>query len=48
MSAPIIYQVTNWRKLACYVGTAPSEHQPGTSIKGKTRVSSLSNRQIKN
>ena len=38
---------TNWRKFACYVGTAPFEHQSGTSIKGKTRVSSLSNRQIK-
>ncbi|WP_076370988.1 transposase [Mucilaginibacter lappiensis] len=38
---------TNWRKFACYVGTAPFEHQSGTGIKGKTRVSSLSNRQIK-
>ena len=38
---------TNWRKFACYVGTAPFEHQSGTSIKGRTRVSSLSNRQIK-
>lgn len=38
---------TNWRKFACYVGTAPFEHQSGTSIKGKTRVSSLSNRQMK-
>jgi transposase len=37
----------NWRKFACYVGTVPFEHQSGTSIKGKTRVSSLSNRQIK-
>jgi transposase len=38
---------SNWRKFACYVGTAPFEHQSGTSIKGKTRVSSLSNRQMK-
>jgi hypothetical protein len=30
-----------------YVGTAPFEHQSGTSIKGKTRVSSLSKRQMK-
>ena len=38
---------TNWQKFACYVGTAPFEHQSGTSVKGKTRVSSLSNRQMK-
>nr|WP_243771910.1 IS110 family transposase [Mucilaginibacter rubeus] len=36
-----------WRKFACYVGTAPFEHQSGTSIKGRTRVSSLSNKQLK-
>jgi hypothetical protein len=29
------------------VGTAPFEHQSGTSVKGKTRVSSLSNGQLK-
>jgi transposase len=38
---------SNWRKFSCYVGTAPFEHQSGTSVKGKTRVSSLSNRQMK-
>jgi transposase len=37
----------NWRKFACYVGTAPFEHQSGTSVKGKTRVSTLSNRHLK-
>ncbi|WP_462265725.1 IS110 family transposase [Mucilaginibacter sp.] len=29
----------NWRKFACYVGTAPFEHTSGTSIRGKTQVS---------
>jgi transposase len=38
---------STWRKFACYVGTAPFEHQSGTSIKGRTRVSSLSNKQLK-
>ncbi|WP_429377431.1 transposase [Mucilaginibacter sp. UYCu711] len=38
---------STWRKFACYVGTAPFEHQSGTSIKERTRVSSLSNKQLK-
>ena len=36
-----------WRQFACYTGIAPFEHQSGTSIKGKTRVSQLGHRQIK-
>jgi transposase len=38
---------SNWRKFACYVGTAPFEHQSGTSVRGRTRVSTLSNKQLK-
>lgn len=37
----------NWRKFACYIGTAPFEHTSGTSYKGKTRVSIYGNRKIK-
>lgn len=37
----------NWRKFACYIGTAPFEHTSGTSFKGKTRVSIYGNRKIK-
>ena len=36
-----------WRKLACYAGTVPFEHQSGTSYRGKTRVSHLSNKYLK-
>ncbi len=35
------------RKYACYSGVAPFENSSGTSIRGKTRVSHLSNKQIK-
>lgn len=37
----------SWRKFACYAGIAPFEHQSGTSYRGKTKVSSLGNRQLK-
>lgn len=37
----------NWRKFACYVGIAPFEHTSGTSVKGRTRISQLSNKDIK-
>lgn len=37
----------SWRKFACYAGTAPFPHQSGTSIRGKTRVSSFANRRLK-
>lgn len=36
-----------WRKFACYAGIAPFEHQSGISIRGKTKVSQLGNKQIK-
>ena len=38
---------TDARKFACYCGTAPFEHTSGTSIKGKTRVSHLADKQMK-
>lgn len=35
------------RKFACYCGTAPFEHTSGSSIKGRTRVSHLADKQMK-
>jgi len=40
-------RLTNPRALACYSGIAPFEHSSGTSIKGKTRVSHLANKDLK-
>ncbi|MFA6245560.1 MAG: transposase [Mucilaginibacter sp.] len=37
----------SWRKFACYIGTAPFEHMSGTSVRGKTQVSHLANKQLK-
>ena len=37
----------NARKYSCYTGIAPFEHTSGSSIKGKTKVSQLGNKQIK-
>lgn len=37
----------NPRKLASYAGIAPFPHRSGTSIKGRTKVSSLANKKIK-
>lgn len=37
----------NWRKFSCYCGLAPFEHQSGSSIRGKTRTSSLGNQKLK-
>ena len=36
-----------WRKFACYAGVAPFENQSGVTYLGKTKVSSLANKQIK-
>jgi transposase len=35
------------RKFCCYSGTAPFEHRSGTSIRGKTRVSHLADKDMK-
>jgi len=40
-------RLTNPRSLACYAGIAPFEHRSGTSLKGKTRVSHLANKDLK-
>ena len=37
----------NGRKFACYAGVAPFEHSSGTSIKGRTRVSHLADKEMK-
>jgi transposase len=40
-------RINDGRKFACYSGTAPFDHTSGTSIKGKTRVSHLADKQMK-
>jgi transposase len=35
------------RQLACYAGIVPFEHSSGTSYRGKNRISSLGNRDLK-
>lgn len=35
------------RKLACYCGIAPFEHSSGSSVRGRTRVSSMANKKLK-
>jgi len=37
----------NWRKFACYSGIAPFDCQSGTSVRGRTQVSSIANKQVK-
>ena len=37
----------NARKFACFCGTAPFDHSSGTSIRKKTRVSHLADKQMK-
>lgn len=37
----------NWRKFACYSGTAPFEYRSGTSVRGRTQVSQIANQQMK-
>lgn len=36
-----------WRQFACYIGIAPFPFKSGTSIKGRTRVHHLANKEIK-
>lgn len=38
---------SNGRQFASYCGTAPFEHTSGSSIRGKTRISSLANKKMK-
>lgn len=37
----------NHRKFACYCGVAPFENSSGTSVRGKTKTSTLANKKIK-
>ena len=37
----------NWRKFACYSGIAPFDCLSGTSVRGRTQVSSITNKQVK-
>ncbi len=39
--------ITEAKKFACYAGVAPFEHSSGSSIRGKTRVSTMANKTIK-
>ncbi len=38
---------TEAKKYACYAGVVPFQHQSGTSVRGKTRVSHLANKTVK-
>lgn len=40
-------RLTNPRALACFAGVAPFEYSSGTSLKGKTRISHLANKDLK-
>jgi transposase len=40
-------QITEPKKFACYAGVAPFEHTSGSSVRGKSKVSSLANMTIK-
>ena len=40
-------KIKTYRKAACYAGIAPFEHSSGTSIRGKTRVSNMANKNLK-
>lgn len=37
----------NARKFACFCGTAPFEHRSGSSVRGRTKVSHLADKQMK-
>lgn len=37
----------NHRQYACYAGIAPFKHQSGSSIKGRTKISSIGNKSVK-
>ncbi|GGC16214.1 hypothetical protein GCM10011325_48760 [Dyadobacter sediminis] len=37
----------NWRKLACFAGTAPFEYTSGSSIHGRSKLSKIGNMKLK-
>jgi transposase len=38
---------SNWRKLACYAGVAPFEYSSGSSVRARTKVHHLADKQLK-
>jgi transposase len=40
-------RLNNPRAFACYAGVAPFKHSSGSSVKGRTRVSHIANKEIK-
>ena len=40
-------KIKTYRKGACYAGIAPFEHSSGSSIRGKTRISQMGNKNLK-
>jgi transposase len=40
-------KISEAKKFACYAGVAPFQHQSGSSIRGKTRVSKMANMTLK-
>lgn len=40
-------RISNPKKFACFCGTAPFEHTSGSSIRGKTKISSLRDKKMK-
>jgi len=40
-------QFSNARKFGCYCGVVPFEHSSGSSIRGKTRISKVANKNLK-
>jgi transposase len=40
-------RLVSGKQLACYCGVAPFQHQSGTSIKGRNRVSHMANKKLK-
>lgn len=40
-------KLDNPRSFACYAGVAPFKHSSGTSVRGRTRVSHMANKEIK-
>lgn len=37
----------DWRKFACYIGTAPFPNQSGTSVRGRTKISHIAHKRLK-
>ena len=40
-------KISDPKKYGCYCGVVPFDHQSGTSVRGKSRVSNMANKQVK-